>query len=853
MPKRRVARVFPASVACTQGGGYINFGAHAAYNLASGAIEFWWRPPTTLSAAGAYAGIACLQTSTSNFVRLCHLSGGTIILEAVRAGVSISSGSGLMPRAGAFHHVVMWWSATGMGFTLDGVAGGLHTAASSAMEFPSNPSLTVGAFSTVFTSGTGGTFTDVVLHPTVPTLAQIQAKYEEGIDWDTPVARWAFDDTTGTSVALTSGSGNAGTITSGVWSMDVPMAPRNYARNLLKNSSLVGATGWTAAGLIAWDVNDTVPSPLLGSTAVLTKVYETAGTNVRYIDQDWTIAASGGAVPAYVAYSCVVKLATRSARRLTLGVFFASVQFEIISNAMFVSTGNGVFEGANAEAVHLGDDYWQFIVSIRSRSITELGGAGESVFRLVFYPAGGATSSYTVAAGAETHSYVGECVITTGATHEEARDRARASMLTTTKPLFFGERKMSHAQNLFRWSDDRTKSAAWTLTGTTTSMDGTLDPFSTPATKVLQTTANTAHESYQGAIAFPTFRAHVISSLAGVIYTHWAIVKAIGGQQYIGIYMQSPQTFVMFDMVSCVLVHATGIGQLLSSGCRDLGNGWRLIWQSAPILNDGNNTNHSVYMMEAANSTYAAFVGDVTKGYYVSRSGLHAGIGEPDLGNVPKTTASARRGVPRRQLQSPGNFIPHSKDMVSAWGLLNTGAVTFTHGITGPFGATNATRLTAAGAGSLSHAVYANTFAYTANWKLRFSVWAKDVSAGYLRLFENTGAGAVFRMSDGVATTVGSGIQAWAGPLLANGWRRYSIVIASSNGYPTIAPSPNSTGANYTQNGETIDVSLPLVEAWHPKAPIPLATSTYYAINPEPGEYVETDLGAMTAAGTRLQ
>jgi hypothetical protein len=232
MKPRRKSRVYPGAVACTYNPngalcGYIYFGQHAAYAQNTGGASFVWRSegvdPQNPSV------VFQLGSTTSDRIEVFVDTNNYITLVANKGVQLFAITTTFRQKYGVYTHFTLSWGPGGAFLQADGV-----TIAKSNIDTTLNlgatPKLALGAR----TSGLGGanciggTFTDLRIYGgTAPTEDEARAIVFDNKDPSTPVSRWAFDDNTGTTVSLTSGSGNSGTITSGAWTSYVPMAQRN--------------------------------------------------------------------------------------------------------------------------------------------------------------------------------------------------------------------------------------------------------------------------------------------------------------------------------------------------------------------------------------------------------------------------------------------------------------------------------------------------------------------------------------------------------------------------------------------------------------------------------------------------
>jgi hypothetical protein len=163
-----------------------------------------------------------------------------------RGGVFIVNSTLCTARVNEWRNIIFGWSTSGFIAMVDGRLALNIVGVDCHLSFASNPSLLIGQLLGFSSFGLVGSVAELRLYPIQVTEQQGRDLYFEDIDPVTPTARWAFDTNTGTSVTLTSGSGNNGTITTGNWTSRVPMAMRGYSQNLVVDTRITVANGWSA-------------------------------------------------------------------------------------------------------------------------------------------------------------------------------------------------------------------------------------------------------------------------------------------------------------------------------------------------------------------------------------------------------------------------------------------------------------------------------------------------------------------------------------------------------------------------------------------------------------------------------
>ena len=245
MPRFNLNSVFYRSVRSTDTSAdrYITFGSHATYLLNTGGISLWakrggWR------ADGEY--VFELYRDASNYVR-ASWNGNRILVRQYVGGVLKMNGVTFSPQSGAlesWHNLTFGWDSSSFDVYFDkslviSVAGNMVNA------FGGNPTLYV---ATANAAGSGfffdGYTTRVALYSVKPTQAQVNQIWNTESP-SSEVSAWDYTDISGSTITLTRGSGNNGTIIQGSIVGDVPCKPRLQSHNIVGSIKNTTSSGYT--------------------------------------------------------------------------------------------------------------------------------------------------------------------------------------------------------------------------------------------------------------------------------------------------------------------------------------------------------------------------------------------------------------------------------------------------------------------------------------------------------------------------------------------------------------------------------------------------------------------------------
>jgi hypothetical protein len=424
---KKRSRVYPGAVDCGTAG-YITLGSHAAYNRNNIVISACWKPPTAGYAFNNARIISIATsvndrlelivpgTSTSNGLSIAHLVAG--------AGPGSAATTGRLRNA-KWQHLIVSCGASGLYIFHDGAV--IYSdPTNQAMAWPSNPTFVVGtAAYSLGTAPSIGAFTDITIHSSeITTADQALALYLDDVNPSTPIAHWAFDDLTGTSVSLTSGSGNNGTITGGVWTDNVPMAPRDYSQNLNTNSENVGL--WFDAGIVA--TGATLASPLGAGFADLVCMKET-GTAIqvrRSVPSNFPTNTK-----LFAAQAMVAKYIDRKRITMGTGITQTVATFDLSTGVLLTQLGVGI--ASSIEPLANG----AYLLVVGSEKPTSGFGSGWEMVD------DSGNALYAVTAGDERSMWVGNTAFRYGITVGDAMTKARNAVLRNvvagSKPILFGE------------------------------------------------------------------------------------------------------------------------------------------------------------------------------------------------------------------------------------------------------------------------------------------------------------------------------------------------------------------------------------------------------------------------------
>ena len=270
MPRARVSRDLGRLVFCKYGTtNNMDFGSHAAYRVGSddsaagGAIAFWFR---ALTATGTPSRRLALIYTANNWVGLYMASTegsdkSAIVAEFVKAGggiAGISGSTGIRYTDGKLHHVVLTWNGSGAEMWLDGVL--VWSAVGDARPtFGATPNLVLGnnnAYDNPANAEVGG---ECCLFARKLGRGEIERLYFAGESPETPAACWGprgWDPggASGGTIALTAGSGNAGTVTNGT---TMPERAERTARRRTRGRGALRISPSSAGQSAGWQVADT--------------------------------------------------------------------------------------------------------------------------------------------------------------------------------------------------------------------------------------------------------------------------------------------------------------------------------------------------------------------------------------------------------------------------------------------------------------------------------------------------------------------------------------------------------------------------------------------------------------------
>ena len=239
---------------------YITFGSHATYLLnTAGGMSVWAK-------RGAWRtdGENIMELyGTGGYVRV-SMTGRAITATAFANSSTIVSSTynftgGAMET---WHNIVVTWDSTSLDVYLDKTRV-INSTGDKRMSFSANPTFYVGAGNA---AGSGFFFDGYHTRAALYNAKLSQSDVNQ--IWDTispssEVSAWDYTDKSGSTITLTRGSGNNGTIVSGAINLDVPILPRAKVRNIpsaikfttgkiesASNCGISGSGAWTMGGWV---------------------------------------------------------------------------------------------------------------------------------------------------------------------------------------------------------------------------------------------------------------------------------------------------------------------------------------------------------------------------------------------------------------------------------------------------------------------------------------------------------------------------------------------------------------------------------------------------------------------------
>lgn len=262
MPRLNLNSTFYRSVKSndTTADRYITFGAHATYKLnTAGGMSVWCR-------RGAWRtdGENVMELyGTGGYVRI-SMTGSVMSLTAFANSSTIASTTYTIVSGAReqWHNVVVTWDSSSMDVYLD-TTRVINVVGDKQLSFSANPTFFVGAGNA---AGSGfffdGYHTRAALYNAKLTTSDINKIWLTQSP-SSEVAAWDYTDKSGSTITLTRGAGNNGTIIQGSIQLDVPVRPRVPLRNAAyavglttgkiqasANSGISGASAWTIGGWI---------------------------------------------------------------------------------------------------------------------------------------------------------------------------------------------------------------------------------------------------------------------------------------------------------------------------------------------------------------------------------------------------------------------------------------------------------------------------------------------------------------------------------------------------------------------------------------------------------------------------
>lgn len=262
MPRLSTSSKFYRSVKSNDStaGRYVTFGSHATYLLnTAGGMSIWAK-------RGAWRsdGENIMELyGTGGYVRI-SMTGRSMSLTAFANSSTIASTSYTFSNNAleSWHNVVVTWDSSSMDVYLDKTKV-ITVSGDKQLSFSANPTFYAGAGNA---AGSGfffdGYHTRAALYNAKLSQADVD-KIWLTISPSSEVAAWDYTDTSGSTLTLTRGSGNNGTIVQGSIVDDVPIRPRQKLRNIpyavglttgliqaSSNSGISGSGAWTMGGWV---------------------------------------------------------------------------------------------------------------------------------------------------------------------------------------------------------------------------------------------------------------------------------------------------------------------------------------------------------------------------------------------------------------------------------------------------------------------------------------------------------------------------------------------------------------------------------------------------------------------------
>lgn len=236
---------------------YITFGAHATYLLnTAGGMSIWakrgaWRSDgeniLELYGTGCYVRV----TMTGRSITATAFANSSTIVSST---YNFTGGA-----LEAWHNVVVTWDSSSLDVYLDKTRV-INSVGDKRLSFATNPTFYVG---TGNAAGSGfmfdGYHTRAALYNAKLSQTDVNQIYDT-ISPTSEVSAWDYTDTSGSTITLTRGSGNNGTIVQGSIQLDVPVRPRNYSQNIPYSLRFNGSTQYGSKSIafgsatkIVWD------------------------------------------------------------------------------------------------------------------------------------------------------------------------------------------------------------------------------------------------------------------------------------------------------------------------------------------------------------------------------------------------------------------------------------------------------------------------------------------------------------------------------------------------------------------------------------------------------------------------
>ena len=262
MPRFNLNSAFYRSVKSTDTSAdrYITFGSHATYLLNTGGISIWAK-------RGAWRTdgeniVELIQFGTS-YVRV-SMTGRSLTVTAYANAATIVSTTYNFTNSAleTWHNIVVTWDSSSMDVYVDKTRV-VNSTGDKRLSFSVNPTFYVGAGNA---AGSGFFFDGYHTRAALYNAKLSQADVNQIWNTESPsseVSAWDYTDTSGSTITLTRGAGNNGTIVSGSIQLDVPVRPRVPLRNAAyavglttgkiqasANSGISGSSAWTMGGWI---------------------------------------------------------------------------------------------------------------------------------------------------------------------------------------------------------------------------------------------------------------------------------------------------------------------------------------------------------------------------------------------------------------------------------------------------------------------------------------------------------------------------------------------------------------------------------------------------------------------------